>query len=292
MENQEIKYMLALQKYANITKAAQSLYISQSALSRFLIGKEKEVGGTLFSREKSRLVPTELGLLYLKYAKEIAEKEQECNDAIKAWLFNEKTRIIFGIPTSRVERLSGLVLSLVQMNPQFRIEIRTGTSLEIQAMAQRAELDAAVVNSFEPQEQSVPLLREEILLSVPRSIQKKLGIEKDGDSAEEPLPVLQLARLTNEKVMISSEDHMLGRLARRIMDAENFHPEKIQTINNSWLVLQLSEKEDAVSFTFHPGDFSGIIVNRANLFRMEHSYYNYVDLVFLTRKARQLRWRV
>ena len=44
MELREINYVLAIAKHQSITRAAESLYLSQPTLSKFLIGLEQELG--------------------------------------------------------------------------------------------------------------------------------------------------------------------------------------------------------------------------------------------------------
>ena len=41
MDFRELTYVLAIEKYQNITRAAEALYISQPTLSKFLIALEQ-----------------------------------------------------------------------------------------------------------------------------------------------------------------------------------------------------------------------------------------------------------
>ena len=50
MNLKELDYMLAIAKYQNITKAAESLYITQPALTRFLQNIEKEFQQKFFKK--------------------------------------------------------------------------------------------------------------------------------------------------------------------------------------------------------------------------------------------------
>ena len=48
MDFRELNYVLAIEKYQNITKAADSLYVSQPTLSKFLMNLENTLGQKLF----------------------------------------------------------------------------------------------------------------------------------------------------------------------------------------------------------------------------------------------------
>ena len=50
MDFRELTYILAIAKHGNITKAAESLYVGQPTLSKFLISLEDELGLKLFRR--------------------------------------------------------------------------------------------------------------------------------------------------------------------------------------------------------------------------------------------------
>ena len=47
MDFRELNYVLAIEKYHNITKAAESLYVSQPTLSKFLANLEHDLGQKL-----------------------------------------------------------------------------------------------------------------------------------------------------------------------------------------------------------------------------------------------------
>ena len=70
MELRVLKYFLTVAEKESITKAAESLYITQPTLSRQLMDLEEEVGKKLFIRGK-KIILTEEGLLLRKRAEEI-----------------------------------------------------------------------------------------------------------------------------------------------------------------------------------------------------------------------------
>ena len=63
--------MLAIEAYGNITEAAESLFITPSALSQQLIKLESELGIQLFTRNRRKMIPTSAGTIYLETARQI-----------------------------------------------------------------------------------------------------------------------------------------------------------------------------------------------------------------------------
>ena len=71
MKLREYEYMLAIAQEANMTRAAQRLYIFQPALSKLLASVESELGVQLFRQENRRMIPTAAGKIYLENAEKI-----------------------------------------------------------------------------------------------------------------------------------------------------------------------------------------------------------------------------
>ena len=65
MDIRIMEYMKAIEEEGSISKAAERVHISQSALSQSLAKLEQELGTPLFERSDKRWVPTEAGDLYL-----------------------------------------------------------------------------------------------------------------------------------------------------------------------------------------------------------------------------------
>ena len=74
MELRKISYFLKIVECGSLSKAAQSLYLTQPSLSRFLDGLEADVGVKLFTRSKSSsLVLTPAENYLIKLLKEVPQ---------------------------------------------------------------------------------------------------------------------------------------------------------------------------------------------------------------------------
>ena len=73
IETRLLHYFLAVAREQNITRAAQSLFISQSTLSKQMMDLEKQLGRQLFIRGKRKITLTEDGIFLRNRAREIMD---------------------------------------------------------------------------------------------------------------------------------------------------------------------------------------------------------------------------
>lgn len=87
----QLEQLLAIDKYGTLSKAAQELNLSQPALSRSMQRLEKELGVTLFDRQKNKITFNENGILALDYAKKIMFASKEMKDSLQAFVKSKST---------------------------------------------------------------------------------------------------------------------------------------------------------------------------------------------------------
>lgn len=74
MEIRQLRYFIAVADTLNFSRAAESVYLSQSALSRQIMDLEKEVGLPLLRRSTRQVELTEAGKALKKSAKELISR--------------------------------------------------------------------------------------------------------------------------------------------------------------------------------------------------------------------------
>ena len=73
METGYIREFVMLADCLNFSEAAERLFISQSSLSKHIRALERELGGELFVRTTRTIRLSEMGTVYLPYARKIAD---------------------------------------------------------------------------------------------------------------------------------------------------------------------------------------------------------------------------
>ena len=71
MNTLHFKYAVEIEKTRSITQAAENLYMAQPNLSKAIKELENNLGITIFRRTSKGVIPTDQGLKFLEYAKQI-----------------------------------------------------------------------------------------------------------------------------------------------------------------------------------------------------------------------------
>ena len=71
MTSQQIEYVLAVAEQRSFSKAAQKLYVTQPALSQYVMNIEKQLGVQLFDRSTSPIRLTQAGEAFVRSAEQI-----------------------------------------------------------------------------------------------------------------------------------------------------------------------------------------------------------------------------
>ena len=82
MDLKQIEYIVKIAETGNITRAAEQLFVTQSALNQQLLKLENALGIKLFYRRKHDLTPTDAGKVYLKYGRQMLIEKREAYNII------------------------------------------------------------------------------------------------------------------------------------------------------------------------------------------------------------------
>lgn len=112
--DKNVQYILEVAKCGGITKAANNLYITPSALSKFVQAREEELNVQLFHRIGKRFVLTAAGEYYVGRCKEIETIQKEITIQMERFSSMSHGMIRIGVQPS----FSDLVLK--DIIPSFR----------------------------------------------------------------------------------------------------------------------------------------------------------------------------
>ena len=134
-------------KYKNISKTAQSMYISQSAITQSIQKLETMLGGKVFYRNKNGVELTEEGKNLYEYIKDSIETMSNAENIFSKYINLEKGKIRIGGGNSL---LSYLIfepfLTFIKKYPGIEVSISSGlTDILMQKLA-NGELDIVVLN--------------------------------------------------------------------------------------------------------------------------------------------------
>lgn len=162
MDTKAIEYILELAEHKSITKTADILSISQSALSQILLRVEREVGAQLFIRQKRALIPTSAGLLYLQAAQKILNTKRRLYSDIRD--LSESKKIRLGLSSKWGMSMIRDILPIFTAEfPNTLVELRQHNYQKMRDAYARYELDIAVMSysPYDPLPEGAELLRME-----------------------------------------------------------------------------------------------------------------------------------
>ena len=226
MDLRLVEYIVAIEKYGNMTEAAEHLFITPSALNQQLLKLEKELDVPLFTRSRRRMIPTAAGEVYLRAGKQMLSIQQ--------------------LAYSQLQDLAGCVTGTYRVGltydhgsdvfariyPVFHrkypgIQIRCFQSLvpEMLEMLVTNDLDMAFLLGGETEKwngiEVIPLSEENLVLGLPKTHPLVQGTP----ITREPKPAFDLHLLQQDSFSLAlQKSTMRSQLIDPIFEKAGFHP--------------------------------------------------------------------
>ncbi|MCD8372574.1 MAG: LysR family transcriptional regulator [Clostridia bacterium] len=145
MEIRELKYFLSVAREGSISRAAESLYITQPSLSRQMQNLEKEIGKQLFVRGQ-KIVLTEAGELLKKRAEEMIALYDKTQAELLAPAEEVYGEIFIGGGESHaISSVAKAAKKLLERSPEVRFNFFSGDTLEVCEKLDKGLIDFAVL---------------------------------------------------------------------------------------------------------------------------------------------------
>lgn len=134
-------------KYKNISKTAESMYISQSAITQSIQKLENMLGGKVFYRNKNGVELTEEGKSLYEYIKDSIETMSNAENIFSKYINLEKGKIRIGGGNSLIASLIfEPLLKFIKKYPDIDISISSGITDSLMQKLANGELDIVVLN--------------------------------------------------------------------------------------------------------------------------------------------------
>jgi LysR family transcriptional regulator, transcriptional activator of nhaA len=151
-----LRYFWAVAREGNLTRAANQLNISQSALSAQIRKLEHQMGHPLFERRGRNLVLTEAGRIALDYADEIFATGEELLGRLGRSSLSARSVIRVGALATLSRNFQLSFLRPMLTDPDIEVIIRSGTISELLAGLEAHSLDVLLVNQVPLRDTATP----------------------------------------------------------------------------------------------------------------------------------------
>ena len=172
MNLKELEYVVAIADEKSLTKAAERLFITPSALTQQVLRLENELHAPLFIRSRSGWQPTEAGEIYLEAARKILFIRQDAYNRLQDQIQRSAYSLTIGLPPERgTDMFSRIYAPFRERFPDVTIQLRETSVHTQQDLIRSGQLDLGFLTLSEAQmtkDEYVSLWEEEILLAVPQ----------------------------------------------------------------------------------------------------------------------------
>jgi LysR family transcriptional regulator, transcriptional activator of the cysJI operon len=156
-------------KHRSFSKAAEELFISQPAVTKHIKGLELRVGMGLIQRRRGGFALTEAGKILFKYSHKISSHLMDAENLLENLKKDYRGTLRIGTTESYSKGLMPKLLSGFQASfPFMKIALDVGNSEEIEKnlLIYRNDLGLIAVTKASPRFESIPFLKEELVLIV------------------------------------------------------------------------------------------------------------------------------
>lgn len=250
MDLKEARYILAIAKNKNIGKAAESLFISQPSLSKYLKNLERQLGTPLFSRIDNTYIPTYIGERYLHYAEQIAAFGEEWNQEYEDITHKEQGRLNIAIPIMLGSTiLQPTLMEFHRRYPHVTINVMEEVNFVAEQTLRNHSIDLTFYNVHEfPKLLEYQIIRKEeivLILSEGHPLAEKAE-KKPGYR----YPWLDLRLLEQENFILLYPDQNTGGIALELFEEYQIRPPVLLHTRNSQMSIKLAM--DGMGAAFAP----------------------------------------
>lgn len=226
MDLHQIENILAIEQEQSISKAAEKLYLTQSALNQQLLRLEKELGVRLFERRKHSMIPTYAGRIYLSTARLMVDMKQETYKIIHDIAEETAGEISVTYTPERGSLMFSKIYPLFhERYPKITFRICEARVKTMEQLLLQKEVTIAFLTYAQdlkhPDLEYVDIEKERIILGLPKN--HPLAYLA-GERSWETLPEFDLRQLREENFILSSRETRIREITDRAFALAGFQP--------------------------------------------------------------------
>lgn len=169
MDFKQLKYFTEIADFGNMTRAAESLFIAQPALTQQIANLEAELGTRVFDRSTQGVRLTSAGDVLYRHARSLLKQLDDAKAAVTDESEHPSGRVTIGIPGSTGKMLAVPLLEAMSVHERILLEFVERPSAELLTLVSRGRLDVAIVVDAVPYRgvSLRPLLMEDLYVISP-----------------------------------------------------------------------------------------------------------------------------
>ncbi|HTI71541.1 MAG TPA: LysR family transcriptional regulator [Candidatus Limnocylindria bacterium] len=216
MEMHQLRYVAAVARTGNFSRAAEQCHVAQPSLSQQIHKLEEELGERLFDRMRRNAKLTPAGEAFLPRALRIlAEVDAALREAQETQELSRGQITLGALPTIAPYLLGNTLAQFGKRFPNIQVTVQEDTTAQLLKLLEACELDFAITSlpinndRFETR----LLFTEELLLAIP--LRHPLASQR----------TIRIADVEHEKFIILKEGHCLGDQVLRFCSRNDSNPQ-------------------------------------------------------------------
>ena len=246
MDFRQLTYITAIAEEKSITKAAEKLYITRSALNYALLNTEKMLGFPLFKRISNRLIPTYAGEIFLENARNIMASCKEMDHSLLTLSDTTQQRLSIGITVGGGQAaFARMFPEFHQLYPLITVNLLEGNMHILEEALLNGTIDIAFFGGIP--DNSLISFREvqspqPLLLAVPKD---HFLVSQHGLKSGDPI---DLKLFQSEPFIIMNRKSFLHEKINDIFHASKIRPHIIMECSQISMVLHFIEHNVGLGF--------------------------------------------
>lgn len=251
MDLKSLENIISIYNEESIAKAAEKMYITQSALNQQLLKLEKELGTPLFERRYHKMIPTFAGRLYISAARNMLIMKNDTYKIIRDTANNKVGEITIACTPERgASTFADIYPQFHQEYPDFTINLKSARVPGLEQMLLHREAEFAFLSysdqsPLNPEFDSIDLAPESVILGIPLSHELA---HLAGNESWKTLPCLDLRLLKDTPLIMASQETILRKMLDHAFKKTNFHPRILFESSSSVTMLKMAINQMGPAF--------------------------------------------
>ena len=225
-----INYFLAVAQYQSFTRAAESLYVSQPALSQQIKQLEENLGVSLFDRSGRRVKLTDAGEVYARYARRALQDLEEGRRALHDVQNLSRGALRIAItPTFTTYLIGPLITAFHDRYPNVTLSVQEMSQEQMEKQLLDDEFDVGIAFS---EVHSVDITAQHLLIET-----LALVVNKDHPIAKQT--AIDLPTLNAQSLVLLSHEFATREQIERYCRQHDIQPKVLMEANSLSAVIEI-----------------------------------------------------
>lgn len=250
MDLRQIENIIAIEQEQSISRAAEKLFLTQSALNQQLLRLERELGTPLFERRKHSMIPTLAGRIYLNTARQMADMKKETYKIIHDITEEKSGEISLAYtPETGAMMFSSIYPIFHGKYPNITFHIHEERVKKMEQLILQKEVTFSFIAYYEevknPELEYMDMNEELMVLGLPA---KHPLACLAGEKSYETLPLFDLKQLREEQFILMGKETRMRDMVDAAFLAAGFRPKVLFESVSTKTIFNMVKRQIAPAF--------------------------------------------